>query len=105
MDFAIPFRSKINHPNVFWTDKPNHCGLDYSKAVIIDQKYIDPRVPRIRDLEHEALIGKDYQVIKGFKQYIHNYKKSLKKLEVSRNRSLCGKSTLQYFHKELNITI
>ena len=35
--FAIPLRSHINHPFVLWTDKENHCGLDFSKAVKILQ--------------------------------------------------------------------
>ena len=30
--FAVPLRSNINHPYVFWTDKSNKCGLDFSKA-------------------------------------------------------------------------
>ena len=105
LDIAIPFRSNINHPNVFWTDETNKRGLDYSKAIVISEKYIDnSRKPHIRDIEHKALKGKKYLVIKGFERYIRQYKKALKKLEVDRNKSLCEKSTLQYFHKELNIT-
>ncbi len=50
VQYAIPLRSNINHPHVFWTDKNNHCGIDFSKAVIItDEKYIDTTVtPYIR---------------------------------------------------------
>ena len=40
--FAIPLRSNINHPHVHWTDKPNRCGVDFSKAIVVeDKKYID----------------------------------------------------------------
>lgn len=42
IQFAIPLRSGINHPHVLWTDKPNNCGVDFSKAVVIKQEsYID----------------------------------------------------------------
>ena len=35
VQFAIPLRSEIHHPHVLWTDKANHCGVDFSKAVVI----------------------------------------------------------------------
>ena len=55
VQYAIPLRSNINHPHVFWTDKNNHCGIDFSKAVIItDEKYIDTTVtPYIRQNEFD----------------------------------------------------
>ncbi len=41
IQFAIPLRSDIRHPHVFWTDKANNCGVDFSKAVVIlDVKFI-----------------------------------------------------------------
>lgn len=104
VDFAIPLRSNINHPNVFWTDKPKKCGVDYSKAVPIkDVKYVDSRKPYLRSNEHKALIGKEYLIQKGFEKYIQKYGKALSAYHVDRNRELCQKSTLQYFHEELGI--
>ena len=38
VDFAVPMRSNITHKYVFWTDKANKCGLDFSKAVVITNK-------------------------------------------------------------------
>ena len=35
VQYAIPLRSDIHHPHVLWTDKANHCGVDFSKAVVI----------------------------------------------------------------------
>ena len=35
VQYAILLRSDIHHPHVFWTDKENHCGIDFSKAVVI----------------------------------------------------------------------
>ena len=40
IQYAIPLRSDIHHPHVLWTDKKNHCGVDFSKAVVIaDERY------------------------------------------------------------------
>ena len=100
VQYAIPLRSNIHHPHVFWTDKINHCGLDYSKAVvIIDIKYIDiNRTPYIRPNEFKALKGKDYIIKKGMIQYIKKYKTAKNKTD-NISKALCSKSTLQYFEK------
>ena len=64
IQYAIPLRSDIHHPHVLWTDKKNHCGVDFSKAVVItDEKYIDWLTePHIRENEFDALRGKDYKI-------------------------------------------
>lgn len=64
--FAIPLRSDIHHPHIFWTDKQNHCGVDFSKAVVIsDDKYIDKiHEPHLRQNEFDALWGKDLKLNK-----------------------------------------
>lgn len=70
--FAIPLRSDIHHPHVLWTDKRNHCGVDFSKAVVItDEKYID------------------------------KYKRAKMEPEKSVNKVLLKYSTLQYFEEYL----
>ncbi|WP_010243752.1 type III toxin-antitoxin system TenpIN family toxin [Acetivibrio cellulolyticus] len=103
--FGIPLRSGINHPNALWTNKQNHCGADYSKAVLIpDDSYIDSRNPYIRPEEHRVLIQKEHQLKIGFDKYINEYKKALKDIHIDRNKLICKYSTLQYYHKELNIT-
>lgn len=35
--WAIPFRSHIRHGHAFFTDRENKCGIDYSKAVVVDK--------------------------------------------------------------------
>lgn len=35
--WAIPFRSHIRHGYAFFTDAENKCGIDYSKAVVVDR--------------------------------------------------------------------
>lgn len=104
LHFGIPMRSNINHPHVFWTDKKNRCGIDYSKSVIIpDDTYIDSRIPHIRDNEHEVIKNNHYKIISGFEKYIQSYIKALDELHIDRKKLLCKYSTLQYFHKELGI--
>ena len=103
IDFAIPFRSNINHPHAFWTDKENRCGLDYSKSVVIeDVCYIDTeRKPHIRENEHRALIGKEREVKNGLLKYINDYKQA-KGSPHKRLKRLVEYSTLQYFEKYID---
>ncbi|MBU3174501.1 type III toxin-antitoxin system TenpIN family toxin [Clostridium estertheticum] len=105
IEFAIPLRSNINHKHVYWTDKTNNCGLDFSKTVVItDSNYINTlTVPHIRQNEYDCLIGREYIIKNQLKAYIRLYKKALKHTHIDKNAILCGYSTLQYFHEELNI--
>ena len=104
VQYAIPLRSDIHHPHVLWTDKKNHCGVDFSKAVVIkEDSYIDLSIePHLRQNEFDALRGKDYK-IKKMAKYIADYKKA--KLDLSKpiNQTLVKYSTLQYFEKEIGL--
>lgn len=97
--FAVPLRSHIKHKYVLWTDEERGCGLDFSKAVVIKRsEFIDgERKPYIRPNEFEALRGKDHLIKQKLLQYINTYKKARRRLDVPRNRIICGFSTLQYF--------
>ena len=97
--FALPFRSNINHKYCFRTSSTRKCGIDYSKAVaILRHSYIDwGKQAWINDDEHNALKGKDWAVKKGFLEYLEIYKKAKMNMHVPRNASLVGKSSLQYF--------
>lgn len=100
--FAVPLRSHIHHKYVLWTDEANHCGLDFSKAVVIEKpEYISDRQPHIRPNEFERLRGKEYEVERRMRQYIKTYKKARSRQDVPRNRTLCQYSTLQYFEEYL----
>ncbi|MCD3232427.1 type III toxin-antitoxin system TenpIN family toxin [Clostridium botulinum] len=105
IDYAIPLRSNITHKHVYLTDKNNNCGLDFSKTIIItNSNYINTdTTPHIRQNEFNFLKGKEYIIKKKLLRYIENYKKALQHLEAKHNENLCKYSTLQYFHKELNI--
>jgi len=104
IDFGVPLRSNINHPHAFITDKLNNCGLDYSKAVIIkDSNYISDITPTIRQNEWDLIKVSGYRIKKGLENYIHSYKKALKKSHIRKNQLLIQFSTLKYFHNDLNI--
>ena len=103
VQYAIPLRSSINHPHVFWTDKENKCGIDFSKAVVIESdNYIDKtRVPQLRQHEFNALKGKEIVIVRRFESYIAKYLKAKKDLTKYANKRLVAYSTLQYFEHYL----
>lgn len=105
VQYAIPLRSDIHHPHVLWTDKKNHCGVDFSKAVVIqDDSYIDLSVePYLRQNEFDALRGKDFKIKSKMERYIADYKKAKKDLSKPINQMLVKYSTLQYFEKEIGL--
>lgn len=106
--FAVPFRTRITHKHSYRfsntsriTDKAT--GLDFTKAVIVnDSKYIGAPA-RVDDAEYNELDINHYIIIKRFKRYITEYvkyKKGLLPPQVAGNYKY---STLKYFHKELGI--
>ena len=78
--WAIPFRYHIRHAYAFFTDPENRCGIDYSKAVVVDRpEYIDQQArPHLRQNEFEALRGNEFAVQKGFEKYIKLYKRAVR---------------------------
>ena len=105
VQYAILLRSDIYHPHVFWTDKENHCGVDFSKAVVVtDESYIDfSTEPHLRQNEFNALRGKDFKIKSKMENYIADYKKAMKDLSNPINQTLVKYSTLQYFEKEIGL--
>ena len=103
IDFAIPLRSNISHNYAFWTDEANRCGLDFTKAVVIeDSCYIDTsRKPYIRPIEHKALVGKANEIIAGMLEYINAYIDAKEKPNNHAKQRLVKFSALQYFEKHL----
>lgn len=98
--WGIPLRSHITHKHVLWTDKENQCGIDFSKAVVINKpaKYIADATPKIRPNEHKVLKTFDeHRIITKMQKYIKEYKEAKEHLDIKRNRDLVQYSTLQYF--------
>jgi len=100
--FGVPLRSNISHGYALWTDKANHCGVDFSKSVVIldEKRYIDnTRKPKIRPAEFNALRGKEHVLKQKLEKYIVEYKKAKRLPNIPRNKTLLQYSTLQYFEK------
>ena len=106
MTFAVPLRSNIQHEYALFTNKEKTKGLDLSKAVVINdyEKFVDTVTKvYISDDEYKVLLGKENFLSKKLETYIKKYKKALKNPDIKKNSILLKYSTLQYFHKELNI--
>lgn len=106
MTFAVPLRSNIQHEYALFTNKEKTKGLDLSKAVVINdyEKFVDTVTKvYISDDEYKVLLGKENFLSKKLETYIKKYKKTLKNPDIPKNSILLKYSTLQYFHKELNI--
>lgn len=102
--WAIPLRSNISHKYVYWTNKDNKCGLDLSKAVVVENNsYISSTKAWIRDDEFKALRGKQFQVKTKMEKYIKDYVKAYERRDIDRNKKLCEYSTLQYFHQYIEL--
>jgi len=83
---------------VEFTDPENKCGIDYSKAVVVDKpEYIDQQVrPHLCQNEYEALRGNEFAVQKGFEKYIKLYKRAVRSGH-PRYQLLLKYSTLQNY--------
>ena len=104
--FAIPIRSNITHEFSYKTikEKNKSKGLDFTKTVIInDLKYLSKQPARINQEEYLKLDKNRHFIEKKMLSYLKIYKKTLQKPNTNKNQNLLSKSTLQYFHKELNI--
>jgi protein AbiQ len=109
LTYAIPLRSHITHPYCFIADNSigQNCGLDYSKAVVIDSiQYIDPTPVTIRQHEYNIYKQREYFIKNQFSSYVKSYKKEVRRrlknqaLPVS---AVCRYSSLKYFHRELGL--
>ena len=97
-------RSNINHPHVIWTDKPNHCGIDFSKAVVVEKpnQYISSAKPHIRENEFKVLKQiSEHRIKQRLEKYIRDYQKAKENPDIPRNERLLECSTLQYFEDYL----
>ena len=102
LHFAIPFRSHISHKYAYWTDKKNLCGLDFTKAVLIEfPGDIDKTGVQIRQNEFNAIKGKEYHITKKFISFLNTYKKAMARQDVERNRRLIANSAIQYFINDI----
>lgn len=77
------------------------CGIDYSKAVVINDKdYIDNETKVfLRPDEFKKLQGKDYKIKQQFEDYIKLYKQAKIDETVPYRDYILQFSTLQYFEQ------
>lgn len=101
--FCIPLRSNITHPHAYFTNKKTRSGIDYSKAVIIeDMNYIDNDTKVfLRQDEFNKLRGKEHIIQKQFRNYIELYKKAKSDLTIPYRNEILNFSTLQYFEDKI----
>jgi len=101
--FCLPLRSHIEHPHAFFTNKKEKCGVDYSKAVVInDEAYIDRnRKAFLRQDEYKRLQGKDFIIKKQFNDYIELYNRAKIDETIPHRDDILKYSTLQYFEEYL----
>ena len=94
--FAIPLRHNINHPFCFYTIKP--AGLDYTKAVVIENKsYISPDRPWIDSKEWKLIKKNENKIYYEFRKYFRQYKRALVHPDNPRSKVFLKYSALQYF--------
>lgn len=106
--FAIPFRTNVPHNNCYkfkTSTRPTDSvtGIDYTKAVIVnDGKYIG-NPARINDKEYTELNDNYGFIINQFRKFVSDYIKYAN----SEKRYYASKkfryTTLKYFHNELGI--
>ena len=101
--FCIPLRSNITHPHAYFTNKKTRSGIDYSKAVIIDNaNYIDNDTKVfLRQDEFNKLRGKEHIIQKQFRNYVELYKKAKSDLSFPYRYEILNYSTLQYFEDKI----
>ncbi|MFT4926220.1 MAG: hypothetical protein ACI8WB_002318 [Phenylobacterium sp.] len=103
--FAIPFRSNMNHKHGFKTVfyKGIWNGLDYSKAIIIDESDLKSEAFKLRRNDEYLKVKKNKDKIQSqFEKYVNDYVSLASSgKEIKSNRF--GFTTLQNYHVELGI--
>ena len=106
--FAIPFRTNVKHNNCYKfenSSRPTDCitGLDYSKAVVVNDSIYIGAPARINDMEYTELDINYHIIIKQFTAFVKGYIKlangKLNEYQAKKYKY----TTLKYFHKELGL--
>lgn len=106
--YAIPFRTNVKHNYCYKFKKSSrdtNCstGLDYSKVVIVNKEKYIGEAATIDNKEYIELNSKYYFIIKQFKGYVEGYIRFVNGKANEFEAKKYKYSTLQYFHKELNL--
>jgi protein AbiQ len=102
--FAIPLRSNIKHKAAYFTlRKHTNAGLDYSKALLIENTdHISNELFKIPQEQHIKLLNKSHFIRLSFEKYVEKYTKSvIEQDENILNSNEYRYTTLKNYHKEL----
>jgi protein AbiQ len=109
LTYAIPLRSNMNHSSGFKTismkrgKKLIWNGLDYSKALIVQQSDIESTAFKLREQkEFDKIQSNKSKIQSEFEKYVTAYRESVEKGTSTKDPRFKF-STLQYFHAELGI--
>lgn len=106
--FAIPFRTNVKHNNCYKFENSSRptdsiTGLDYSKAVVVNDSIYIGAPARINDMEYTELDINYHIIIKQFTAFVKGYIKlangKLNEYQAKKYKY----TTLKYFHKELGL--
>ena len=106
--FAIPFRTNMNHKYGYKfksTGRATHTttGLDFTKAVLVDDALLLGNDATIDDKEFLELDKKHYFIQSKFEKYYYDYKKYLNgELNVYQEKAY-KYTTLKYYHTEIQL--
>ncbi len=106
--FAIPLRTNIRHSYCYkfkQTERSTDSvtGLDYTKAVIVnDPSYVGADA-RIDDKEYTELNNKYFFIISQFKRFVDGYIEYINGKNTFNNSKKYAYTTLKYFHNELGL--
>ncbi len=96
IQFAIPIRHHIHHPYAFITIGDG--GLDYTKAVVIeDPSYISSTPAIIDTAEWNIIKANSNTIFYEFRKYFRQYLRALKHPNNPRSQKIIRYSTLQNF--------
>lgn len=118
--FALPFRTNIRHDYCFrfhTSSRPTESitGIDFTKAVIVNNDEYIGDAARIDDKEYNELYYNHQTVIREFKAYLDGYIRYALKTFASEHKPKSPKAlkyrgaskylytSLKYFHRELGI--
>ena len=94
--FAIPFRHHIAHRYAFFT--VGEAGLDYSKAVVIeDESYISDNAAVIDSAEMKIIKGRESAIASGMRRYYRIFLKAAAHRDNPHYGNIYRWSALQYF--------
>jgi len=98
LKFGIPLRSNMKHKEGFTTVERK--GLDYSKAILIDNDAHIGSTFKIPADEYKKIQDREHFITGKFQKYVEKYIRSVKKADANVLREYRF-STLQNYHAQL----